>query len=88
MVPSERTTGNKHKLKYRKSCLSIRFFIFFSCEGNCTLELLAQRGCAISILGDTQNPPGQSHEPPALLTLLCAEGPEVLDLGAAPLQFI
>ncbi|KAK4806629.1 hypothetical protein QYF61_022935 [Mycteria americana] len=35
------------------------------CEGGHALDAVAQRGCALSIRGDTQNPTGNDHQHPA-----------------------
>ncbi|KAK4806640.1 hypothetical protein QYF61_022946 [Mycteria americana] len=35
------------------------------CEGGHALDTVAQRGCALSIRGDTQNPTGNDHQHPA-----------------------
>ncbi|KAK4811097.1 hypothetical protein QYF61_016383 [Mycteria americana] len=62
------TTGNGHKLKYRKFCLNIRKKTpLFYCEGGQTLEQVAQRGCGVSVLGDIKNPTGCGPEEPALV---------------------
>lgn len=34
--------------------------VHFYCAGNQTLNHIAQRGCGMSIFGDTQNPTGTS----------------------------
>ncbi|KAK4822670.1 hypothetical protein QYF61_019037 [Mycteria americana] len=55
MVPSDRTGGNGHKLKYRKLHLNIRKLFFFYCEDDQTLEQIVHRGCGVSVLEDIQN---------------------------------
>jgi len=60
---TDRARGNRHILKnqeipfeHKKTCLY--------CEGGQTVEEVAQKGCGISVFGDTQHPaghgPGQS----------------------------
>jgi len=53
-VPSDRTRGNRHKLKHSKFQLNTRKNFF------------AQRGCGFSFSGDIQNPPGQGPVQSAL----------------------
>lgn len=43
-LPSDRTRGNRHKLKYRKFHLNIRLHFFFNCESGQRLKCLP-RGC-------------------------------------------
>lgn len=52
------TRGNEHELKYLKCPLGTREIFFFNSEGGQTLKQVAQRTCAASICGDTQNPTG------------------------------
>ncbi|KAK4830129.1 hypothetical protein QYF61_008556 [Mycteria americana] len=57
---SDRTRGHKLKHKgFRKKKL-------YYCEGGQTLELAAQRGCGLSILGNMQDLAGRGFEQPAL----------------------
>lgn len=65
MVPSEKARGNGYKLNYRKFYLSIKEKLFY-CEGEQTLELVAQRDCGVTIPGDTQNLTGHGCEQPVL----------------------
>lgn len=60
VVPSDRTGGTGHKVKYTKVTLDIREH-FFYCEGGWEPTQGAQGGCRISILGDIQRPSG--HDP-------------------------
>ena len=55
-----------HKLKYKKFHLNIRENLF-SCEGDCTLEQVAARGCGVSVLGDIKNPTGHGPGQPAVV---------------------
>lgn len=65
------TKANKHRLKYRKSHLTIR--LFFSLR---VVKKVSQRDCRHSILKDTQNPTGQ---PPGVHTAL-SKGVAIDDL--------
>jgi len=42
------------------SVLSAAFFFPSNCEGGQTLAQVVHRGCAVSLLGDIQNPTGHS----------------------------
>jgi len=56
VVASEQTRGNGHKVKHEEFYLNARlFFFFFHWKDDQTLEQVAQRCCAVSILGDTKN---------------------------------
>ena len=66
VVPGDRTGDKGYKLKYRKFCLHKRKKLLHSVSEQ-TLEEVAQRGCGVSILGDTQKPTG--------------DGPKQLGLG-------
>ncbi|KAK4817982.1 hypothetical protein QYF61_003635, partial [Mycteria americana] len=65
VVPSARTRGNGHKLKHRRFPLNMREHCLH-CEGDQALAQVAQRGCGVSIPGDTQNPSGHGLGQPAL----------------------
>jgi len=65
VLPNDRTSCNGHKLKHRKSHLSIRKSFFYS-ESDQTLEQVAQRGCGVSIIGNSHNLNGHSPEQPGL----------------------
>jgi len=41
------------------------------CEGNLPLAQVAQGGCGVSILGDTQNPAGHGHARMAVVDFHC-----------------
>lgn len=51
---TDRTSGKKPKLTHMDFHLNTRKQ-FFECEGGCTLGLVAQRSCGVSMWGDTQN---------------------------------
>ena len=53
---SDRTKGNGNKLEHRKCHMNKRKKFFP--VSYTTLEQAAQRGCGISLSGDTKNPPG------------------------------
>ncbi|KAK4828607.1 hypothetical protein QYF61_000059 [Mycteria americana] len=59
-----RTRGSGHKLKHRRLCLNFRKHFFF--EVDQALEEVAQGGCSVSILGDTQKWSGHGPGQPAL----------------------
>jgi len=65
LVLSDRTRGNRHKPKHRRLPLNIRKHLLY-CEGDQAMSKAAQRGCEVSIPGDTQNPSGQGLGQPAL----------------------
>jgi len=46
----------------------------FPCEGSQTLEQVAQKGCEVSILGDTPNSTGHSPQQPALVHPTLSKG--------------
>jgi len=71
VVPSNRTRGNGHKLKYRKFHFTIKKY-FFAVRGGQTLEETSQTGCVDSIFGDTQNLSGHGPMQLALVDLLSA----------------
>jgi len=64
VVPSNKTRGNRHKLKHRKFHLNRRKN-FFTLRVT-ALEQAAQGGCGVSFSGDIQDPPGQGPVQPAL----------------------
>lgn len=79
MLLGNRRRGSGHKLNYWKFHLNIRWF-FFYCEGGQTLEWAAQRGCAVSVLRDTQNLTGHDSEQPALDDPALSRGVELDEL--------
>ena len=56
VVPSDRTKGNGHKNETQEA-LSEYQETLFHCEGGQALAQVAQGGCGVSILADTQKPP-------------------------------
>jgi len=63
VVPSDRTRGNRHKLKQRKFCLKEELL---HSEGDGALAQAAQGGCGVSSSGDIQELPGRRPVQPAL----------------------
>jgi len=63
-VRSDRTRSNRHKLKHRRFPLNVRKLLFY-CEGNQALAQVAQGGCGLSTLGDTEKLPGHCLGGPA-----------------------
>lgn len=59
-VPSAVTRGNQSKLKHTKFSLNLRKH-FFYCESDQAWIQVDQRGCAVSILADTQKLSGHGH---------------------------
>lgn len=57
VVPSEGTGDDWHKFKSMKFYQNTRKHFHF--EGGQTAEQVAQRGCGVSILGDSQEPCGR-----------------------------
>jgi len=49
LVSSERTRGNRHKLKYKTFQINVRKISFYS-KGDKALEAVAQRVCGVFIL--------------------------------------
>ena len=76
----DRTRRNGCKLKYRKFSLSRRR----SCEGSQTVEQVAQRGCGLSIFGDTQNLTGHGPGQPAVADPALSRG-LALTISPSPL---
>lgn len=67
-VPSERTRGNEHKLKYSQFCLEIKRNISpIYCKGYQTVEQFGRTAGVFSVWGDIQNLTG--HTPGNLLQL-------------------
>jgi len=64
-VPSDRTRGNRHKLKHGE-VLSEHEEELFHYEGDGALEQVAQRGCGFCCSGDIQDSPQQGPVQPAL----------------------
>jgi len=58
LVPSDRTRGNRHKLKHGTFHLNMRKNFFTLRMTEPALEQAAQRGCGVSFSGDVQDPPG------------------------------
>ena len=71
-VSSGRIRGNGHRLK-REIPLKYANQLFY-CEGDRTLEQIAQRDCEVSLRGDTQNPTRHSPEQPALVDPALSNG--------------
>jgi len=68
VVPSDKTSGNCHKVKHRKFHLNMRknFFTLRGTEHWNRLCLNNQKGCGVSSSGDIQNPIGRGPVQPAL----------------------
>ena len=62
-VPTDRTRGDGHKLKYMKFHLTQEYPFFTVRE---SLEQVAQRGCGVFLPGDTQNRTTHSPGRPVL----------------------
>ena len=73
VVSTERTRGNGHKLE--KSTFNLNIILFLNWECQQTLEQVAQRGCRVSSLRNTQNLTGHSTEQPPLTDLALTRGP-------------
>lgn len=68
VVSSDRTRGNRLKMKYKKSHLNVRK-IFYSL-GNHPLEQVAPSSCGIAIPADVHKLPAHSPDQPALVIML------------------
>lgn len=89
MASSDKTRGDRRKLKCRKYNLSIRKgylegelfgFVSFLLSGCHTLKQAAQEGIGVFILEDNQNPSGHCREQPALADPTFTNGVELNDL--------
>jgi len=65
VVPSDRTRGSGHKLKHRRFPLHIRKH-FSAVKVTEHLHRFPREACGVSVLGDTQNPPGHDPRQPAV----------------------
>lgn len=58
-------------------------FKLFHCEGHQTLEQVAQRGCGVSVLGESQNMCGHNLGQPTLVDSALSRGFDLDDLQSS-----
>lgn len=74
LVSSRRTRGHGHKLNCRKYHLNIRKKTIFTVKDG--VQTLEQRGCGVSVSGDTQKPNGNSPEQVFIVDCHCLRAHE------------
>ena len=83
MVPRDRTMDTKSQEIKSEHKRTVFVYVFFKCECGQTVEQVVQRGCGVSICGDTQKPSRHGPGQLAVADLACA--PLKLELGCPAL---